>query len=87
MAAALPAQAKEIRDDGTIVEIVVWALDEPLPPCAHTYKYRLFFGRPGECFVRYETNAARATTGMSAARSRFTASPRWRHCWPISSGT
>jgi hypothetical protein len=54
MVAALLAQAKEVRDDGTIVEIVVWALDEPLPPCAHGYKYRLFFGRPGECFVRYD---------------------------------
>lgn len=54
MTAALLAQAKEVRDDGTIVEIVVWMLDEPLPPCAHSYKYRLFFGRPGECFVRYD---------------------------------
>lgn len=54
MNAALLAQAKEVRDDGTIVEIAVWALDEPLPPCAHSYKYRLFFGRPGECFVRYD---------------------------------
>lgn len=54
MTATLLAQAKEVRDDGTIVEIVVWMLDEPLPPCAHSYKYRLFFGRPGECFVRYD---------------------------------
>ncbi|MBI4986581.1 MAG: hypothetical protein HZC24_14885 [Rhodocyclales bacterium] len=52
---AIPiAQAKEVRDDGSIVEIVVWELDEPLPPCTHHYKYRLFFGLPGECFVRYD---------------------------------
>ena len=54
MTAALLAQVKEVRDDGSIVEIVVWVLDEPLPPCAHSYKYRLFFGRTGECFVRYD---------------------------------
>lgn len=54
MKSTLIAQAKEIRDDGTIVEIVVWALDEPVPPCSHLYKYRLFFGRSGECFVRYD---------------------------------
>lgn len=54
MKAKLIAQAKEIRDDGTIVEIIVWELDEPVPPCGHSYKYRLFFGRPGECFVRYD---------------------------------
>ncbi len=54
MKAKLIAQAKEIRDDGTIVEIIVWELDQPVPPCCHNYKYRLFFGRPGECFVRYD---------------------------------
>jgi hypothetical protein len=54
MKATLIAQAKEVRDDGSIVEIVVWELAEPLPPCAHPYKYRLFFGASGECFVRYD---------------------------------
>ncbi len=54
MKAALIAQAKEVRDDGSIVEIVVWELAEPLPPCTHSYKYRLFFGLAGECFVRYD---------------------------------
>ena len=54
MKATLIAQAKEVRDDGSIVEIVVWELAEPLPPCTHTYKYRLFFGASGECFVRYD---------------------------------
>ena len=54
MQATLIAQAKEIRDDGAIVEIIVWELAEPLAPCAHAYKYRLFFGKAGECFVRYD---------------------------------
>ena len=54
MKARLIAQAKEIRDDASIVEIVVWELAEPLPPCRHRYKYRLFYGRPGECLVRYD---------------------------------
>jgi len=54
MKAALIAQAKEVRDDGSIVEIVIWELPEPLPPCTHAYKYRLFFGRAGACFVRYD---------------------------------
>ena len=54
MEATLIAQAKEVHDDGSIVEIVVWELAEPLPPCTHRYKYRLFFGVPGECLVRYD---------------------------------
>lgn len=48
------ARAKEVRDDGSIVEIVVWRLPAPLPPCTHRYKYRLYFGRCGECRVRYD---------------------------------
>jgi len=54
MNAALIAQAKEVRDDGSIVEIVVWELAELMLPCTHAYKYRLFFGQPGQCFVRYD---------------------------------
>ena len=54
MKATLIVQAKEVRDDGSMVEIVVWELAQPLPPCKHRYKYRLFFGAPGECFVRYD---------------------------------
>jgi hypothetical protein len=54
MSARLIARAKEIRDDETIVEIVVWLLDEPLVPCKHRYKYRLFFGTADECRVRFD---------------------------------
>ena len=48
------ARAKEVRDDGSIVEIVIWELPEPLPPSAHRYKYRLYFGRNGVSQVRYD---------------------------------
>jgi Family of unknown function (DUF6516) len=52
---AMPiAQAKEIRDDGSIVEIVIWELTEPLPPSLHRYKYRLYFGIGGESRIRYD---------------------------------
>lgn len=54
MKAVLLARAKEVRDDGTIVEIVIWELPEPLPPSAHRFKYRLFFGKAGEERVRYD---------------------------------
>jgi hypothetical protein len=54
MAAVLLARVKEVRDDGSIVEIVVWELPEPLPPSAHRYKYRLFFGAAGDSRVRYD---------------------------------
>lgn len=54
MKATLVARTKELRDDGSIVEVVVWELPEPLPPSTHAYKYRLFYGAPGEERVRYD---------------------------------
>ena len=54
MDAVLLARAKEVRDDGSIVEIVIWELPEPLPPSLHRYKYRLYFGAAGVGRVRYD---------------------------------
>jgi hypothetical protein len=35
MKATLLARSKEVRDDGSIVEVVVWELPEPLSPSVH----------------------------------------------------
>ena len=45
---------KEVRTDGSIVEIVVWQLAEALAPCEHRYKYRLAYIENGQCLVRYD---------------------------------
>jgi len=54
MAAVLLARAKEIRDDGSLVEIVIWELPAPVPPSSHRYKYRLYYGAAGMSRVRYD---------------------------------
>ena len=54
MDAVLLVHAKEIRDDGSIVEIVVWGLPESLPPSSHQYKYRLYYGEGGSNRIRYD---------------------------------
>lgn len=54
MKASLLARAKEIRDDGAIVEVVIWELPEPLSPSTHNFKYRLFYGTADEERVRYD---------------------------------
>jgi hypothetical protein len=61
-------QAKEIRDDGSIVEIVIWELAAPLPPCRHNYKYRLFFGMPGIYWVRYDNERGKGDHRHVGAR-------------------
>ena len=54
MKAVLLAHTKDVRSDGSIVEVVMWKLPEPLPPSTHTYKYRLYFGAGGISRVRYD---------------------------------
>jgi Family of unknown function (DUF6516) len=54
MKATLLARAKELREDGSIVEVVIWALVKPVPPCNHSFKYRLYYGLGGEDRVRYD---------------------------------
>ncbi len=54
MKAMLLARSKEIRDDVSMVEVVVWELPEPLPPSTHNFKYRLFYGAADTCHVRYD---------------------------------
>lgn len=45
---------KFVRDDGSIVEMVVWQVPTPVPPCTHRYKYRLYYGRNGLARLRYD---------------------------------
>ncbi|HOW49478.1 MAG TPA: DUF6516 family protein [Rubrivivax sp.] len=54
MAATLLARAKEVREDGSILEIVIWELADPLPPSSHRYRYRLYFGAGGISRIRYD---------------------------------
>ena len=54
MPVVLLVRAKEIRDDGSIIEIVVWELSEPLTPSTHRYKYRLYYGSAEVSRVRYD---------------------------------
>lgn len=54
MKGQLLVRAKEVRDDGSIVEVVIWSLPEPLPPCRHLFKYRLYYGLAGQDRVRYD---------------------------------
>ena len=54
MKAVLLAHTKDVRSDGSVVEVVVWELPEPLPPSTHLYKYRLYYGADGHSRVRYD---------------------------------
>jgi len=42
------------RNDGSILQFVVWELPEPLPGSGHRYKYRFYYGKDGKTLVRYD---------------------------------
>ncbi len=54
MDARLLLKEKFIFDDGAIFEAVIWQLPCPEKERPHRLKYRLFYGYPGHCLVRYD---------------------------------
>ena len=45
---------KRHYDDGTISELSLWFVPQPVRGSRHSFKYSLFYGRPGERFVLYD---------------------------------
>jgi hypothetical protein len=57
--ARLLYEFKQRYEDGAIVEMVLWLLPQPLAGSRHSYKYRLFYGYPGERVVGYDNEAGK----------------------------
>lgn len=54
MKAKLLFKDRYIYSDGAIREMVIWQLPETDKERPHGLKYRLFYGHPGNCLVRYD---------------------------------
>lgn len=54
MKALLVLKNKITKSDGTVVERVIYKLPETTRERPHGYKYRLYCGKAGKCFVRYD---------------------------------
>ncbi len=54
MVAELLFRDKYIYADGAIREMVIWRLPEKDSKRPHGLKYRLFYGFPGRCLIRYD---------------------------------
>lgn len=57
--ATLVLHEKTVREDGAIVELVIWQLPRATPDRPHALKYRLYLGRDGECLVRYDNESGK----------------------------
>jgi Family of unknown function (DUF6516) len=54
MKAELLLRSKDVLSDGTIVEMVIWKLPEPVLGSTHFYKYRLYYGKSGFRIVGFD---------------------------------
>lgn len=54
MKAKLVIRDRRIFEDGSLIDIVIWLVPEPVPPTDHSLKYRLYYGRDGRRLVGYD---------------------------------
>jgi len=59
MEARLAYHDKQVLPDGSIVEMKIWDLPQPVPGSKHRLKYSLFYGRPGKRLVGYDNERGR----------------------------
>ena len=54
MAAQLITRFKNVNPDGSILELVVWKVPEPVPPADHGFKYRAVYVLDGQRIVGFD---------------------------------
>jgi hypothetical protein len=54
MKATLLVRERVVYPDGSIVEMVVWRVPQPIPPSTHPFKYRLAYIENGRRIVGYD---------------------------------
>lgn len=54
MKAVLIQKARQVINDTSFFEVVLWHLPEPVPGSAHPFKYRLALVVKGERVLRYD---------------------------------
>lgn len=52
--AVLLYEYRQVLDDGTVIQMRLWDVPEPVPPSEHRFKYSLFFGRPVQRIVLFD---------------------------------
>jgi hypothetical protein len=60
MKAKLFFKEKNVQNDGSILEAVIWVLPEKTVDRPHGLKYRLYYGdSKGRCMVRYDNESGK----------------------------
>lgn len=54
MKAVLLVRRRIVLASDAFAEVVIWRVAQPVPPVAHSYKYRLAYVVAGECVIRFD---------------------------------
>jgi hypothetical protein len=54
MEAKLITRFKDVAEDGSLIELVIWYLPKPIPPSQHNYKYRLVYILDGKRVLGFD---------------------------------
>lgn len=57
--AALILHRKRLFDDGAVAEMKLWHVPAAVRGSRHSFKYSLFYGRPGERLIGYDNEAGK----------------------------
>lgn len=52
--AGKPLDVRTVLEDSCILALQLWRVPSPVPPSTHSFKYALFYGRPGERVVLFD---------------------------------
>ena len=52
--ATLIFEDRDVLADGSIIQMRIWHVPEPVPPSEYRFKYSLFFGHLGERIVLFD---------------------------------
>ena len=56
MKAGLLLNEKTVFEDGSILEVPIWSVPQPVPPATHASKCSLFFGRPNQRLAGFDND-------------------------------
>ena len=54
MKAKLITRFRDVADDDSLIEMIVWHVPAPLPPSEHCYKYRLVYVVAGQRVIGFD---------------------------------
>jgi hypothetical protein len=71
MKATLLFRTRQRFDDGAILEAVIWRVPEPVPGSKHRFKYRLYYGHPGQRAIGYDNERGKGDHRHRGTVERF----------------